>query len=176
MKNSQSLLLISQLVFSTLSILTLISVAEAGNGAKFGTTRDPQTCDDRTAPARGAISAAQAAHYVACERESADGMTLYLIDQLKVQVGASRPFQFSDEYNSEIDRNQPVYPLRGSYVTYMCYVPSSAAGTVGKNCQSYANPKATGVCYKTTFGDWRCDMADGTASAIASGRDIPPPP
>ena len=31
---------------------------------------------------------------------------------------------------------------------------------VGKNCNAYDQPKATGMCYKTTFGDWRCTMID----------------
>jgi hypothetical protein len=149
--------------------------AQTGVGAHFGGARDPQVCASRTAPPSGPITADLAAKYVTCVEEHASLTALYLIDNMKVQVGASRPFQIRSDSYSDIDPAQPVYPIRGSYVRYSCSVPNAAVGTVGKNCSIVDQPNATGVCFRTTFGDWNCEMKD-LANTLTMLRDGIPPP
>ncbi|MDQ6828988.1 MAG: hypothetical protein M3081_08995 [Gemmatimonadota bacterium] len=162
-------------VVASASFAPLAISAQAGAGAKFGGARDPKTCADRTAPKRGAITAALAAQYVTCEEEHISSGSLYLVDDMKVQVGAGRPFQLrSDSYN-EIDPSQPVYAIRGSYVRYACSVPNATLGNFGKNCALYDQPHASGVCFKTTFGDWRCSMKDLDNTITRIKKEIPPP-
>ena len=148
--------------------------ADAGPGAKFG-ARDPKTCPDHTAPKRGAITPEAAAKYVTCEEEHASDSTLYLVDDMKVQVGAGRKFQLRTDAYNDIDSTKPVYPIRGSYVRYSCGVPRAAFDTVGKNCTLYDQPHATGVCFKTTFGDWHCQMKDLGNTVTTLRTAIPPP-
>jgi hypothetical protein len=148
--------------------------AQAGEGAKFA-ARDPRTCPDHIAPKRGAITPELAARYVTCEEEHASASTLYLVDSMKVQIGAGRKFQLLTDSYDEIDSGKPVYPIRGSYVRYSCSVPREMFGTVGKNCTLYDQPHASGVCYKTTFGDWHCSMKDLDHTLTTLRTAIPPP-
>jgi hypothetical protein len=149
-------------------------MAQAGAGARFD-ARDPVTCTEKSEPAEGAIPATVAAQYVACEQESADQTSLRLVDQMKVEVGASRPFQFETDAYDTVDPNKPVYPIRGSYVRYYCTQPNAAVGNIGANCNLYDQPHASGICSKTTFGEWYCNMQDrdNTNSALSIG--VPPP-
>ena len=129
-----------------------------GIGAKYG-SRDPQTCADTKSPAKGAITAAQAAKYVVCAQDGEQSSLLYLIENVKVSVGGSRAYNsFSDSYATSIDTNAPVYPIRGSLDKYQCDKVSS--DNAKRNCTLYHEPKAEGKCYKTTFGDWYCSMHD----------------
>jgi hypothetical protein len=160
-------------IFST--AWPLAAMAQSGEGARFGGARDPKTCPDHTAPKRGAITPELAAQYVTCEEEHSDLSSLYLIDKMQVQIGKGRSFQIlSDSYN-DIDSSQPIYPIRGSYVRYSCSVPHAVTGTVGKNCHLIDQPKATGACFKTTFGDWHCFMKDLDNTTKWLQSEIPPP-
>ena len=151
--------------------------AQAGLAAKFG-ARDPKTCEDRTKPVRGVIASAQAAAYVVCSEESVSNTTLWLVENVAVQIGAGRPFQMRTDAYDDIDPSKPIYPIRGSYVKYACDVPASIPGfpsTVGKNCTLYDQPHATGACYRTTFNDWRCGMKDLDNTLKIIRRGIPGP-
>ena len=82
----------------------------------------------------------------------------------------------------DIDADSPVYPLRGSLDMYACNLadPKIKAATGfdkysrGKNCFLYHEPTATGVCYKTGFGDWRCSLGT-TPLPSAAQTGIPGP-
>lgn len=146
-------------------------------GAKYG-SREPRTCADTKAPAKGAITAALAAKYLNCQMERLSSGDLYLVENVKVQVGGGVPYAaiIGQRSLSEIDVKYPVYPVRGSLLLYQCQNRLTAARLPDANCSTYNNPKATGYCYKTTFGDWRCNMNDPAANSAENiVHDVPPP-
>ena len=149
-----------------------ISAAPEGVGAKFG-ARDPRTCQSKKEPTKGAISAEQAKQYFICDTEKLiDSDDLQLVDNVKVEVGKARPYQQLSDSHPDIDTTAPLYPIRGSLTRYICHPVSSYMNNAGKNCSSWNEPNATGVCYKTTFGDWNCAMTD--LSGIQTSP-VPPP-
>ena len=147
--------------------------------ARYG-SRDPRTCEDTKAPARGAITAALATKYLNCQMEYISGGNLYLVENLKsVEVGGGIPYAaiIGHRSFSEIDVKHPVYPIRGSFLYYQCRNQlTEYVGPPNTNCATYNNPKATGYCYKTTFGDWKCNMTDSTIDTKESLRyNVAPP-
>ncbi len=134
-------------------------------GAKYG-TRDPRTCGSRTAPAKGAPSVAQATQYVICELEQGDGARpLSLVTNVKVQVASVShpPNQLVRELTAAtIDPREPGWDIRGSFTIYRCFALStlSAVNDFARthNCWKIDQDTATGYCWKSTFGDWRCGL------------------
>lgn len=160
MRSSHALRLIG------LAVLPGTLHAQSGIGARYG-ARDPHICADTRAPARGAPSAAQVAQYVTCAQEHVFGSSslLGLVENVRVQVGAGRPYIHVTDSFQDIDPHQLVYPIRGSYRSYACgeiVGPNGSPDRKGRNCSVRENPNAKGVCFRTTFGDWRCDMNDLT--------------
>jgi len=104
----------------------------------------------------------------------AGGGDLYLVENVKVQVGGGFFYAQirSTKYLPEIVVKYPVFPFRGSLLRYQCQTRITAARVPDANCNAYNEPKATGYCYKTTFGDWRCYMNDPAATVR---HDVPPP-
>ena len=146
---------------------------QTGLGAKFG-ARDPFVCKSKKEPATGAPSPSQMRDYVKCSSENVVGSMgpkLYLLENVQVEVGKSRPFLATDLNFADIDSSQPLYPIRGSYDWYVCHV-NEVGFPPGRNCSRYKEPSASGYCYKTTFGDWNCTMSDRTA--IGRGPEIQP--
>ena len=141
-------------------------------GAPFQ-SRDPATCSNRSAPARGPMTAAIARAYVACSREGVRMQHIYLVAGMDIEVGRSRPFQQSDQGHSDIDPAQPVYPIRGRLLVYFCARVSDDGSNAGKNCDVINMPAATGECYRTTFGDWTCDMSSPDFTTVR--QEMPPP-
>ncbi len=86
---------------------------------KFG-ARAPRTCTDKSAPASGPITAGWARKYFICKAESYSGSTLYLVENVKVQVGGGVPYTPNLGAFHEIDVTVPLYPIRGSLVSYTC--------------------------------------------------------
>lgn len=151
--------------------------AQTGNGAKYG-SRELTICADTKVPAKGAITAELAAKYARCTYEKADGNSIGLLEDLKIQVGGAVPFSRKTyPYASDVEPTTLVYPLRGSYKNYLCDAVSDASENRGANCTVFANTKAEGVCWKTTFGDWWCAITNG-GGANDSGLTeykMPPP-
>lgn len=135
--------------------------------------REPRVCADMTAPARGAITAAVALRYLNCQMEYESGDNLYLVDNVTVQVGGGISYAAIRGQRSfmEIDVRAPVYPIRGSLLRYQC---SPTYGKSDPNCLMYDYPKATGYCFKTTFGDWKCHMSDAAVTSSTGQRVAPP--
>lgn len=147
-------------------------------GERYG-SRDPRTCEDTKAPAKGAITAAFALKYLNCQMERVSGGHLYLVENVKVEVGGGISYAAIIGHRSfpEIDVKHPVYPIRGSYLGYQCKDPiTEHVGPPDTNCNTYNHPKATGYCYKTTFGDWRCYMNDGASQEKENMRKNVAPP
>ena len=104
---------------------------------------------------------------------------LYLVENVKVEVGGGVSYAaIRGQYSlDQIDVRVPVYPIRGSFLKYQCQDPETAyVGPPNTNCVTYNNPKATGYCYKTTFGDWKCNMADRSSTEKENYRTKVAPP
>jgi hypothetical protein len=142
--------------------------AQSHPGAPYA-ARDPAVCPSTKEPAKGAPTVEQAKAYFLCgvtgEKEA--GGYLYLTSELTIEVApSSRPFNAWTDSTPDIDPKQPVYSIRGSYVSYQCSHPSVNGGfglPAGKNCVRYdagsnAPLRATGICYKDAFADWHCKM------------------
>lgn len=152
--------------------------AEQKPGANRFEARDPRICKDTKAPARGAITAALALKYLNCQMEYVSRNDLYLVENVKVEVGGGIPYAaiIGHRSFSEIDVKHPVYPIRGSLLRYQCQDPKTAyVGPPNTNCTTYNEPKAKGYCYKTTFGDWRCYMSDTSDIKENYRRGVAPP-
>ena len=162
------------LVVSVLAVGLPLAYAQKDAGKPYG-ARDPKTCDSRSAPAKGAISAAQAAVYFTCDSEGVTGLKqLNQVADVKVQVAPSgRPFNVSTEPYADIDPAEPVFNIRGSFVLEFCVPLDGSIVKPGKNCQALDESIATGVCYKSTFGDWHCHMQDSGAWAHLR-QGVPP--
>lgn len=163
------------IVAATFALCGLCAAASAaGLGAKYG-SREPANCASTAAPDDGALSAEQAAQYLKCTTEKESGQTLTLLENVVVQVAAKgRPYNPGRESMPEIDTDKPIYALRGSFVRYQCSRPDpDIMQNVGKNCSSVDQPNATGNCWKTTFGDWRCTMNDLNVYRLTPGQAPP---
>jgi hypothetical protein len=121
------------IVFSTIAagVLLLIGGFNAAAqekksiGERYG-AREPRTCEDMKAPAKGAITAALAAKYFICASEKVEGQYLYLVENVKTEVGAGRPYNPNMDINvPEIDVRFPLYPIRGSHTQYQCKDPKT---------------------------------------------------
>ena len=158
------------------------SPAYAGIGAIYG-TRDPHTCASTTAPKSGPITPTLAAKYFTCqfEKEDSDGY-LWLTENVKAQVGAGVPYGATRQYRPRnVDPGTLLYALRGSFDKYLCgkvnrkgymFDGHREGVNLGKNCTLWHARHATGSCYRTVFGDWKCSMVDLDAKQI---EHQPPP-
>jgi hypothetical protein len=120
-------------------------------GTLYG-SREPVTCASRAEPARGAPSATQARQYFICDQEREPYRNDHsLVTNVTLQIASV---------------SHPVN-IRGSFTQYGCAKLTSIQGCPNgndfartHNCIATAQPSATGYCYKNTFGDWHCGMAD----------------
>jgi len=168
-----------KLLLSICAFAFWITPAHSQNGVgRQYDTRDPFVCKSTKAPARGAPSPSQLIDYVKCKSEKIGGCCIWLMENVHVEVGKSRPFSsWSDVGNQDIDNSQPVYPIRGTNDAYQCSPPGSSGGNVpakGKNCWVTRAAAFEGICYKTTFGDRSCPV-HGTAAPKTVQTDMPPP-
>jgi hypothetical protein len=132
--------------------------------------RNPRRCKELNSPPEpGQVPA-----MIQCtmERNAPTGMTL--LRDIKVEMSTPRSFDVDlDAALKEIDRSAPVYPLSGSMKLYIC----STVGVgypAGKNCTLYLAPVAMGKCWKTGFGDWKCNLlgpAPDSRSGVAGPID-----
>jgi hypothetical protein len=110
-------------------------------GAKFG-TREPAVCPNR----KGSINAATAKQYFACDSEGVLFRdTLFLVNNLVVQVGSARPFNYNLDSSSQgIDTRAEVYDIRGSYNSYQCGPQSTMLNDFANthNCSKFLSPTA----------------------------------
>jgi len=102
---------------------------------------------------------------------------LYLITNVKVQVAKTpRPYDVRNDSADQIDVTKPVYNIRGSYRKYACSPKTSYLGEQfpGNNCSYADQTNASGLCWITSFGEWRCRMID--AMHLKNSVDHAPPP
>jgi len=154
--------------------------AHAGVGAAYG-ARDPITCDN-TKSKGSAPTVAEATRFFQCtnERESAR-FGLWLVSDIKMQMSGPRRYNPGNDLNvPQIDTDAPLYNLKGSFLSYSCDKvggPGTGLSPAGKNCNMFTYQRATGTCYKDTFGEWRCQMMDMTVGdpSEVETRGVPPP-
>ncbi|HUY94270.1 MAG TPA: hypothetical protein VMU71_03185 [Terracidiphilus sp.] len=110
---------------------------------------------------------------IQCFREKIDAHELWITSNVQAEIGSPRAFLYDTDANwPEIDTNSKIYPLRGSLIGYDCTHIGEVGGVRGKNCMKFVIASAKGACWKTTFGDWKCDE-DGNMNP--STADEPPP-
>ncbi|MGI8788151.1 MAG: hypothetical protein ACR2HG_10360 [Pyrinomonadaceae bacterium] len=143
-------------------------------GAPYG-AREPRTCADKTSPKTGALSGAKAVDYVVCAKEEETGLNyLWLVEDVKVEVGKGRPYNPSADFGDPgIDVKSLIYPIRGSYKSYQCMRLYSDKTNTNRNCNYIDNPNAQGSCYRREFGEWKCTFTDYNSKTIA--ENVPPP-
>jgi len=159
-------------------VLTLAYGQSNNPGKPYG-TRAPETCASTKEPAKGAPSPAVAARYLRCHIEGIGaGQNMYILENVKVEVGKGTPFLQlpAGQRPFGADPDALVYPIRGSYTSYQCAVPSSISKNFGKNCNTYENKNATGQCFRSAFGDWTCNMTDLNATHNPENRTGVAPP
>jgi hypothetical protein len=131
--------------------------------------RGPRTCTKLTT----APSLAQAVALAQCGMDGISSGQLFLTQNVNIEMGSPRAFvYFSDAGLSGIDPNAQVYPLRGSYTGYMCNKIGSMY-PAGHSCLKSDVSVATGTCWKTSFGDYKC-LLKGAVPKMEGG--MPPPP
>lgn len=161
-------------------LLALAMVARhaeaAGEGARWG-ARDPvlqcAEIESDDAPSQDAVIG-----LIRCEREAITASDeLWLLEDVSVRIGAAREHQGHNEFMTmpEADTAAPVHPLRGAWTWVVCRDPRAMAivgGDPAANCSHARVEKAEGACWKTTFGNWRCNM---TGPAASAEKGFPPP-
>jgi hypothetical protein len=130
--------------------------------------RQPRLCKALLAPP----SQNQAAILVQCTMDQDRPAGLFLMQNVKVQLGAPRSYApETDKDLAEIDTSAPIFPLSGSLTVYWCS-PVTAMTPAGTGCMVSPTPYAVGKCWRTTFGDWKCNLL-GPAPSSRSGLPGP---
>jgi len=131
--------------------------------------RAPRTCATVNSPP----SLSQATVMVQCSMEALTALGLGLVQDVKIEMGSSRPFVYqTDAGLPGIDLTAKVYPLRGSYTAYFCRLINNMS-PAGQSCIKSAVPVAQGWCWKTSFGDYKCVMQGGNVPNPQQGMPAP---
>ena len=156
-------------MLAALGLLASASTAMAleGSGAEWG-ARDPTPCAPLSQQDPPTVD--QAIGLVRCTGEVAyAGGELTLMENVQLEIGA--PVPFIDMYNRYVMENADTVtdtlPLKGSYTWARCITRHDAGiyGNPDMNCKEADVAAAEGLCWKTSFGDWRCRII-GSSGAI----------
>ncbi len=141
------------------SITATLAAAQQGIGADYG-ARDPHPCPQVQATATRPPDVATATAMVTCKAEHVYSGTLYLVSDVRVQVGGGTPFRELPGIHRPggADPNAMVYAIRGSYSQYSCSSIKSGFYKAGENCRRYDYPRAEGTCFRDNFGEWSCHL------------------
>ncbi len=155
-------------------VLSSEALALEGSGAEWG-ARDPGGCTSIQLDA--APTTDQVVAMLRCKHEVALATgELWLMENIKVGVSASTPFveAYGDYVMEDGDVDSSAYNIRGSFSWVVCITKADAAlsGKADNNCTEQIVPEAKGVCWKSTFGDYRCRYVGSVAS---TRPDIGPP-
>ena len=134
-------------------------------------TREPRKCSQVKSPP----NVSQAIALIQCQREHMEAHNVWLTTDVKAEMGSARDFIYrTDQGWPEIDTSAKLIPLRGSWTVYNCAgIGEDVNGIKGKNCMKSVVAEATGACWKTTFGDWKCDESGPGDQPV---WNLPPPP
>ena len=163
-------------VVVVLTALTSTGPSAAEGGARWG-ARDPVTVCIEVSTA-APPSKQDIANLIRCEKETITATDeLWLVDDLSVQIGASRLHLGINELLTmpDSDTAKEVYPIRGSWIWAVCRDPKAltiSGEDPARNCTRTPIAKAEGACWMTTFGSWRCNM---TGPSGAAEKGFAPP-
>lgn len=157
------------LAMAGVGLAALSGVAGAQYAGSPWGARKAATCPS----VRQVPSAAIAGQLVRCAKETQSMSTgeSWLVEDLRVEVGG--PTRFAAMYNAvtmpDADTRKSVYPIRGSWTWSVCKLRADAKiyGDPNLNCRETPVTRATGACWQTTFGDWKCTM-NGTSGDTRS--------
>ena len=125
-------------------------------------SRAPRKCSSVTNPP----SVAQAAVMVQCTMDATSAFGVGLVQDVNIEMGKARPFvYYSDAGLSGVDLDAKVYPLRGSYTSYLCNKISNMS-LPGHSCMKSPVPMAVGACWKTSFGDYKCKLQGAPGGSL----------
>ena len=126
--------------------------------------RAPRQCTSVAKPP----SVSQASAMVQCWSDAVNSLGLFLYQDVKLQIGAPRAYLLtSDSYLPQIDPTATVYPIRGSYTYYACHGINNLV-PAGQQCSRSPVPQAMGMCWKTSFGDYKCFLQGNVAADVAT--------
>lgn len=160
------------LIGCTLMTILAPSIQPAQASLDFGTSRQLRTCPSRS----GRLTVEQVKKYVACyyEEKAPYEASVKFVDVLSVQIAPKpRRVRYNEFRLHQIDIEKPIYEIRGSLIVYECRNITEGYPR-GQNCSVFREPRSTGKCYQTTFGDWYC-MMGGSASLLRPERKMPAP-
>ncbi len=144
-----------------LTLATKSAAAQRGVGAAYA-ARDPRPCPTVQATANRPPDVATATAAFICKAEHVFSGSLFLVSDVRVQVGGGTPFRELPGIHRPggADPNATVYAIRGSYASYMCNSVGTGpyAYKAGENCRRYDYPSAEGTCFRDNFGEWSCQM------------------
>jgi hypothetical protein len=118
----------------------------------------------------------QAIQLLRCLKETASQSSgeLWLMEDVRVEMGG--PTDYAAMYPlitmTGADTTKKVYPIRGSWTWSTCMLRADAArkGNPDLNCREAGVSEATGACWQTTFGDWKCAMNGRTGDSVSPTR------
>jgi hypothetical protein len=147
-------------------------VTAAAAGSPFGAHEPRTSCPPRKFA--GPPTARQAMDLLICDSEKYVDGYLYLVSDVTVQTGKSRPYSgWSDSGHTDIDTTAAVWPIQGQMTNYQCSRRDAMlTADPNRNCIRTDHAQATGACYVSTFGEWHCAM--GGAGAFMPGLQPPP--
>jgi hypothetical protein len=147
-------------------------VAAAAADSAYG-AREPRTNCPSKFP--GPPTARQAMDLFICGAEKHIGGYLYLVSDVTVQIGRSRPYSaYSDGGATDIDSSAAVWPIQGRFTSYQCSRRDAMLGAdPNRNCLRTDVAQAPGACYLSTFGEWRCALS-GVGGVFMAGNQPPP--
>lgn len=149
------------------------ALAQTDVAQKWG-TRSPMVCSPLKQKA--APTPVQATKLVQCNSEYASDSSgeLRLMQNVKVEIGKSSSFvaMYNQYVMPAADTTKRTYPIRGSFdwATCMLIRDASIYGDPVQNCQTSRVASATGVCWQTTFGDWKCLLNGAAGPRAPSAR------
>ena len=122
-------------------------------------------------------SDAEAAVLAQCTMEGPFGSTETLLTNVQIHITGSHKFSTdhagvynpADNNRKDIDNWTEVLSIVGYAKQYACGVQSFAPG---KSCAITDMPNGTGTCWKTNFGEYRCNFV----SVGGNGYQLGPPP
>jgi len=122
-------------------------------------------------------SDAEAAVLAQCTMEGLRGSTETLLTNVQTHITGSHKFStdkagvYSPEEDNrrDIDNQAAVLTIVGYAKQYACGVQSVVPG---KSCTITDMPNGTGICWKTSYGEFRCNFV----SVGGNGYQLGPPP
>ena len=114
-------------------------------------------------------SDAEAAILAQCTMEGPFGTVETLLTDVRVHISGTRPFTAQDLNRRDIDNRAEVLTLTGYAKHWVC---GEQAFAPGKNCTMDEMPDSAGACWKTSYGEYRCNFVN---VGVGYHPFVPPP-